>query len=131
MQRNSAEVVASIYSEWNNGEWGVEHFHPDVEWEMSSVTFDQAGRSRGREALMRYWRRFWAAWQPGARWEIEELEPIGEVQVLASGRLVVVGRSSGLQTEVAVFHVWTVTGNLVTQLLVFDNRESALNAAAR
>jgi hypothetical protein len=83
MQRSSGEVVASIYSEWNNGEWGVEHFHPDVEWEMSSVAFDQAGRSRGREALMRYWRRFWAAWQPGARWEIEELEPIGEAQVLA------------------------------------------------
>ena len=131
MQRNSGEVVASIYSEWNNGEWGVEHFHPDVEWEMSSVAFDQAGRSRGREALMRYWRRFWAAWQPGARWEIVELEPIGEAQVLASGRLLVVGRSSGLETEVAVFHVWTVKVDLVTQLLVFDDRESALNAAAR
>src|SRR5918992_3225843 len=107
MQRNSGEVVAAIYSQWNNGEWGVARFHPDVEWEMSSATFDQTGRSRGRDALMRYWRRFWAAWRPGARWEIEELESITEDQVLATGRLQVVGRSSGLETEVAVFHLWT------------------------
>ena len=131
MQRHPSEVVAAIYSEWNDGEWGVEHFHPDVEWEMSSAAFDQTGRSRGQEALMGYWRRFWAAWQAGARWEIEELESITEDQVLASGRLLVVGRSSGLETEVAVFHVWTVQDDLVTRLLVFDDRESALNAAAR
>ena len=80
---------------------------------------------------MRYWRRFWPAWQPGARWEIEKLEAIPEGNVLASGRLVVVGRSSGLETEVAVFHVWTVQDELVVRLLVFDERESALDAAAR
>ena len=129
MERNSAEVVAGIYSQWNAGEWGVEHFHPDVEWEMASSAFDQTGRARGRDALMRYWRKFWAAWQPGARWEIEKLESVTEEQVLASGRLLVVGRSSGLETEVAVFHLWTVHEELVVQLLVFDERESALDAA--
>ena len=98
---------------------------------MSSATFDQPGRSRGRQALMRYWRLFWAAWQPGARWEIEELQSLAEDQVLAAGRLLVVGRSSGLATDVAVFHVWTVQEERVVRLLVFDDRESALSAATR
>jgi hypothetical protein len=60
-----------------------------------------------------------------------KLESITEEQVLASGRLLVVGRSSGLETEVAVFHVWTVQDDLVVRLLVFDERQSALDAAAR
>lgn len=130
MQGGSAEVVDAIYARWNRGEWGLEHFHPDVEWEMSSATFDQSGRCRGRDALMRYWRRFWAAWQPGARWEIDEFDPLADDQVLAAGRLVVVGRSSGLPTDVAVFHLWTVQEERVVRLLVFDDRESALDAAA-
>src|SRR4051794_19429107 len=100
MQRSSAEVVTSIYEQWNDGEWDLEHFHPDVEWEMSSAAFDESGRSRGRDALMRYWRRFWGAWQPGARWEIEELDSLAENQLLAVGRLSVTGRSSGLPTDV-------------------------------
>ena len=129
MQRNSAEVVTAIYAQWNNGDWGLEQFHPDVEWEMSSAAFDQTGRSRGRDALMDYWRRFWGAWQPGASWEIEELSSLGEEQFLAAGRLLVVGRSSGLATDVAVFHLWTVDEERVVRLLVFDDRESALKAA--
>ncbi len=130
MQRNSAEVVTAIYEQWNNGRWGLEHFHPNVEWEMSSTTFDQSGRSRGRDALMRYWRRFWGAWQLGARWEIEELDPLAEDQVLATGRLRVVGRSSGVATDVAVFHLWTIQEARVVRLLVFDDRESALDAVS-
>jgi ketosteroid isomerase-like protein len=127
--RSPADVVTAIYAEWNRGEWGLEHFHPDVEWEMSSKTFDHSGRSRGRDALMRYWRRFWGAWQPGASWEVEELQPLAEDQLLAAGRLRVVGRSSGLAADVAVFHLWTVNDERVVRLLVFDDRESALSAA--
>ena len=48
---------------------------------------DQAGPTRGRDALLDYWRRFWAAWRPGARWEIEELRNFDDEQVLACGRL--------------------------------------------
>ena len=127
--RSPVEIVTTIYAEWNNGEWGLEHFHSDVEWEMSSTAFDQVGRSRGRDALMRYWHRFWGAWQPGASWEIEGLDPLADDQVLATGRLRVVGRSSGLPTDVAVFHLWTVEEERVVRLLVFDDSESALNAA--
>jgi ketosteroid isomerase-like protein len=130
MEPKAAEVVAAIYTAWNAGEWGLEHFHPNVEWELAGQgTIDQAGASRGRDSLLDYWRRFWAAWKPGARWEIEELERTAEDQVLASGRLLAVGRSSGLRTSAPVFHLWTVSESLVVHLRVCDDRETALNAA--
>ena len=122
------DVVRTLYAQWNAGEWGLEHFHPDVEWAASGEAFDETSPSRGRDALAAYWRRFWAAWRSGARWEIDEVESVDE-HVLACGRLRVVGRSSGLETEIAVFHLWTVRDELVVRLLSCDDREAALKAA--
>lgn len=62
-------------------------------------------------------------------WEIEELERVGEDQIFACGRLLTVGRSSGLETEVPVFHLWTIRDGLIVRLLVCDDRETALKAA--
>jgi ketosteroid isomerase-like protein len=132
MQWNARDVVAAIYSRWNEGDWGLEYFHPDVEWELTGGgTFDQAGESRGRNSLLEYWRRFWSAWKPGARWEIEVLEPLADDQFLASGRLRATGRSSGLATDTPLFHVWTVRDGLIVRLVVCDDRETALRAAGK
>lgn len=124
------ETVAAIYAGWNAGEWGLEHFHPDVDWELLGAgRLDQAGPARGRASLLDYWRRFWAAWRPGASWEIEELETMGDDRCLACGRLRAVGHSSGLESEIAFFHLWTVSDELVVRLLVCDDRETAMRAA--
>jgi ketosteroid isomerase-like protein len=130
VQRDPVHVVRSIYAAWNGGDWGIEHFHPDVEWEVTGAGgLDQVGRSHGRDALLSYWRRFWAAWKPGARWEIEQVERVSEDEILASGRLCVVGRSSGVETETPTFHLWTVRDGVVVRLLVSDERETALRAS--
>ena len=61
MQGNPVDVVRDIYEEWNAGEWAIELFHPDVEWELTAEgTIDQSGTFRGRDALLGYWQRFWA-----------------------------------------------------------------------
>jgi hypothetical protein len=100
MEPKAVEVVTAIYGAWNAGDWGLEHFHPNVEWELTGQgTIDQAGPSRGRDSLLDYWRRFWAAWKPGARWDIDKLERTAEDQVLASGHLHAVGRTSGARTS--------------------------------
>jgi ketosteroid isomerase-like protein len=129
MEPKAVEVVTAIYGAWNAGDWGLEHFHPNVEWELTGQgAIDQAGPSRGRDALLDYWRRFWAAWKPGARWDIDKLERTAEDQVLASGQLRAVGRTSGLRTSAPVFHLWTVRKGLIVRLLVCDDRETALKA---
>jgi ketosteroid isomerase-like protein len=128
MPQDATEVVSATYAAWNAGEWGLERFHPQVEGEFQGA-LDQAAPTRGRDALLDYWRRFWAAWRPGARWEIEELRNFDDEQVLACGRLRAVGRSSGVETSAPIFHLWTVREGLIVRLLVCDDRATALKAA--
>jgi ketosteroid isomerase-like protein len=130
MPREVLEVVTATYDSWNAGEWGQQRFHPDVEWELTGkAALDQAGPTRGRDALLDYWRRFWGAWKPGARWEVEELRHVGDEQVLACGRLRAVGRSSGVATSMPFFQLWTVREGLIVGLLICDDRATALEAA--
>jgi ketosteroid isomerase-like protein len=126
---DAGEVVSAIYAAWNAGEWGLEHFHPDVEWDFGKQTIDQTDAIRGREALLDEWRRFWGAWKPGARWEVEELRRLGEEQVLAVGRLHAIGRSSGIESSAPIFQLWTVREGLVVRFLGCDDRATALKAA--
>jgi ketosteroid isomerase-like protein len=130
MPGDALEVVTAAYAAWNAGEWGLEHFHPQVEWELiGEMTLDQAGPMRGRDALLDYWRRFWGAWKPGAAWEITELRRLGDEQVLACGRLRVVGRSSGVESSAPVFQLWTVREGLIVRFLGCDDRATAVKAA--
>jgi ketosteroid isomerase-like protein len=129
MPEEAIEVVTATYAAWNAGDWGLEHFDPDVKWELiGKMALDQVDTIRGRDALLNYWRRFWGAWKPGARWEIEELRRVGDEQVLAGGRLHAVGRSSGVESSAPVFHVWTVREGLIVRFLGCDDRATALEA---
>jgi ketosteroid isomerase-like protein len=126
-----AGVVAAIYAAWNAGDWGLGYLDPDLQWEfMGETALDQSGRMRGREALLAYWRRYWGAWKPGARWDVDEFECLGGGQVLACGRLHAVGRSSGAAVSAEVAQLWTVQRGLVVRLLSCEDRAAALQAAA-
>jgi ketosteroid isomerase-like protein len=128
--RDAIEVVSATYAAWNAGDWGLERIHPHIEWELTGkAALDQNGPTRGRDALLDYWRRFWGAWKPGAPWEIEELLPLGHEQVLACGRLRAAGRSSGVEVSAPFFQLWTVREGLIVRLLICDDRATALKAA--
>jgi ketosteroid isomerase-like protein len=96
MPEDAIEVVTATYAAWNAGDWALERFHPDVEYELvGKWALDQNGTIRGRDELFDYWRRFWGAWRPGARWGIKDFQRLSEEQVLACGQLHAVARSSG------------------------------------
>jgi len=117
MRAEPDEVVRSIYTACNEGDWALEHFDPDVEWELS-VLIDDPGRSRGRDELVANWRRFWAAWKPGGQWEVEELARLDADRVRAGGRLRAVGRSTGIEMRTPFAHLWTVRDGVVVELVV-------------
>src|SRR5882672_1608288 len=118
------EVVAAIYAAWNTGEeWGLEYFHPEVEWEsVGPGAFELDGTMHGRDSLLAYWRHFWGAWRPGARWEIEELLSLPDDRVLACGWMRAVGRTSGAEVKSDVAQLWTVRDGLVVRLLIGEDR---------
>lgn len=127
MQPDPVEVVRAIYAAWNAGEWALERFHPDVEWELTAEgSIDETGASRGRDALLDYWRRFWDAWEPGARWQIDEIELVEEDRVVACGRLRASGRSSGIEMTTPVFQSWTVREGVVERLVIGADRAAAM-----
>lgn len=130
MPPDAIEVVTATYAAWNAADWGIERFHPEVEWNMGQMSLDQTGQARGRNALLAYWHRFWGAWRPGSRWEIEELRSLDDEQVLACGVLHAVGRSSGVETSAPIFQLWTVREGLIVGLLVCNDRAMALQAAS-
>ena len=128
MPSANLELVRSIYAAWNAADWGLEHFHPQVEWELSGL--DQTGRVTGRDGLLDYWRHYWGAWRPGSRWEVLELTCIGDSQVLAWARVQAVGRSSGVTVDAPLAQLWTVRDGLIVLLRNFQDRATALEAAA-
>jgi ketosteroid isomerase-like protein len=131
MQPDPVDVVTAVYATWNAGEWALERFHPDVEWELTAEgSIDEAGPSRGRDALLDYWRRFWDAWKPGARWEIDEIEQIGADRVVACGRLRASGRSSGIEMTTPVFHGWMIRDGIVQRLVVGADRAAAVRGVS-
>src|SRR5437870_2725758 len=126
MPPDAIEVVTATYAAWNAGEWALERFDLEVEWELiGRFALDQPGPTHGRDAVLDYWRRFWGAWTPGARWEIDELRRLGDEQVLAVGQLRAVGRSSGVELSGPVFHLWTVRAGLIVRFLGCDDRATA------
>jgi ketosteroid isomerase-like protein len=130
MASDAIEVVRTTYAAWNRGDWGLEHFHPEVEFEiLGKAALDQSGRIHGRDALLGYWRRFWGAWKPGARWEIEEFRRLDDERILACGRLRAVGRSSGIESDIPVFQIWTVRDGLIVQIISCNDLATALKAA--
>jgi ketosteroid isomerase-like protein len=131
MPEGAIEVVSATYAAWNAGAWGLERFDPHVECELiGGAGFDQPDAMHGRDALLGFWKRFWVAWKPGARWDIDELQRLDDEQVLACGRLHATGRSSGIETRTPVFQVWTVREGLIVRFVSCDDRAAALAAAA-
>jgi ketosteroid isomerase-like protein len=131
MPEEAIEVVTATYAAWDTGDWGLERFHPDVEFNLiGNAGFDQPDTIHGRDALLDYFKRFWGAWRPGARWDIKEFLRLGDEQVLACGNLHATGRSSGIETSAAIFHLWTVRDGLIVRLVGCDDRATALAAAS-
>jgi ketosteroid isomerase-like protein len=124
-----AEIVRAVYDTWNGGDWGLERFHPDVEFQViGGGSLDQLAPTRGHDSLLDYFRRFWSAWREGAQW-VDEVRGLEAGMVLASGRLKVVGRSSGIRTEIPFTHLWTVRNGLVVRLLAGEDPDDVLGNA--
>jgi ketosteroid isomerase-like protein len=132
MAEEAIDVIGAMYAAWNAGDWGEERMHPDLEWEIAGKgAIDQSGPAQGRDGLLAYWRRFWGAWQPGGRWELDELRELDGGQILACGTLHAVGRSSGVESATRVAHLWCVRDGVIVRLFAGDDRAQALEAAGR
>jgi ketosteroid isomerase-like protein len=127
---SNVETIRAIYARWSDGDFtgGVDHLDPGIELVMGPA-FPDAGTYSGLDGLRSYTRGFLEPWER-ITIEAEELIDAGDC-VVAAVMQRGVGEGSGIETELAYFHVWTLRDGKVTRLDTVRDRAAALEAAER
>ena len=106
------------------------HYAEDVELFVDSDAFFQRGTFRGKDAVGRWFGDWFATFEPGYRFEIEESRELGEwVLLVAShrGR----GRASGVEVSGRTGYVYGVRDGRVRHVELHPTREAALAVIER
>ena len=109
------------------GTW-VELWHPKIEWDASSHPLpDLAGICRGRQATLRWWRRWLDAWE-AVQVEYELVEAGDRVVGLFHQRMR--GHYTGIDVASGNYAmVFTFRDGLIVQAKFYARRSEALEAA--
>jgi uncharacterized protein len=126
MAQDNVQIVRRGYEHFNrSGEADYSVLDPEVVYDLSRRTFDPLV-FRGHEGVRDFLtlvREQWAS----RRMEPQELIDAGD-KVVASVRLVGVGKQSGVETTANAAHVWTLREGKIVRLTVFQTMEEALEA---
>ena len=101
--------------------------HPDLEWQEDPAS-PEAGAHHGRDGFERFLRS-WLESFDDFRIEPEEIIEDGDrliALVYQSGK----GRTSGVEVEVRIAHVWTVQDGRAVRWRSYPSRERALESKA-
>jgi ketosteroid isomerase-like protein len=126
MSQEKIERLRALYSGWAQGNFraGGELLAPDVIFEPMS---DGHEAYIGREAVAEQMREFLAQWSE-FRVEAQEMVEVGET-VLVTERQYGKGKSSGIETEMTFYAVWTFRDGLAVRIRWESDRARALEAA--
>src|SRR5215203_2231660 len=98
--------------------------HPDIEWHEPGPS-PEAGTHRGRDTFERFFRGWLESFE-GFRVEPERVVRRGD-QLVAVVRQTGAGRSSGVQVETRLAHVWTVADGKAVRWEAIAEPEAALD----
>jgi uncharacterized protein len=128
--RESVEVVRRFLEALARGnvEAALEFCDPDVEVEESPRWPDRR-TYRGHEGAMQAYQTMLEAFED-VRFEIEDFIEVGD-QVVMCLKVYGRGKESGVETDARIAHLYTVEGEKITRLRVYDDRDEAQQAAER
>lgn len=123
------EVLKPVYEQWSRGNFRpvTDAYGPDLEWGWSEEFPGIAGVERGAEGQserLLTWLSTWEHW----RVEVEEYRTNGDF-VVALCRYIGRGKGSGVDVDTPGAHLWTVKDGRAVRMVVFSDRERALEAA--
>jgi ketosteroid isomerase-like protein len=126
MSRENVATIQRIFDRWRAGDFALDAFDSDVEWDVS--TMPDGGVYRGRAAVGRYLRKWAGTWDE-YQLTLERLIDAGDYVVAftrESGR----GRASGVPMAAGEWAMlFVVRKGLVVQWKDFLDRSEALKAA--
>lgn len=130
MSKQNVEVVRDQFAAVNERDFprAMGHYAEDVVLLVDRDAFVEAGRFEGREAVGRWFGSWFATFEPGYRFEIEEARDLGDRVLLVashSGR----GRSSGAEVRGLTGYLYGLRDGRITRVELFADRAGALEAA--
>ena len=102
-------------------------YHPEIEWDVSeSPVPDIGGVYRGKDAVLRFWRQWLAAWE-AVEFEYELVDAGDRVVLLVDQRMR--GRSTGIEVPIGKYaQVATFRDGLMVHWKLYMSQEEALEA---
>jgi ketosteroid isomerase-like protein len=128
MASESVELVRSIYTAWERGDFSsADWAHPEIEF----VFADGAVRDSwtGLAGMAKAWREYLSAWER-YRVEADEFRELDDDRVLVFVYQYGRGKTSGMELQhmrmkgTSVFHI---RAGKVTRLVIYGNRDLALS----
>ncbi|HEX2358945.1 MAG TPA: nuclear transport factor 2 family protein [Solirubrobacterales bacterium] len=131
MSQQNLDVVLDQFAAVNGRDWdrAMGHYAEDVQLFADPEAFLQGGTFEGREAVGRWFGDWFATFEPGYHFDIDETRDLGDVVVLIAshrGR----GRTSGVEVHGTTGYVYTVRGGKVVRLELYGGRRETFEAAA-
>jgi ketosteroid isomerase-like protein len=127
MSEQNVEIVERVFERWGEGDFraGVDVLDPHVVLVLGRE-FPDAGAYFGVDGVNAYMRGFLEPWTH-LTMEAEELVAAGD-SVLVSVRQRGVGTTSGVETELRYFQLWSFRGGKVIRMESTRDRAEALEA---
>jgi hypothetical protein len=101
--------------------------HPEFEASTPPGLAAEPDTYRGHEGVRRYFASFYEAMD--RIWlDADEFRQVGD-KVLMHGKLWTRGRSTGLETSIEAFLLWTIRDELIVRVEIFASEEEALTAS--
>ena len=128
MSQENVEVVSKIYEAFAAGdiESLLSRVDPEIEFDLSDRLPDE-GLHRGREAYRQFLKRTFELWAD-FRVEVGELLDAGDA-VVALIHTSATGRTSGIEIDERVGHIFWLRDETPFRFKVFSDRKDALEAA--
>jgi len=130
MSQENVDVVRDQFAAVNERDFprAMSSYAEDVVLVVDADAFLESGTFTGRDAVGRWFGNWFATFEPGYRFEIDEVRDLGDSVLLIathSGR----GRTSGAEVHGQTGYLYGLRGGEITHVQLFSSGVAALDAA--
>jgi ketosteroid isomerase-like protein len=130
VSQENIEIVCDQFAAVNERDFprAMGHYAEDVELVVDREAFLEGGTFSGRHPVGQWFADWFATFEPGYHFDIEETRDLGDVVVLVAthrGR----GRTSGVEVKGRTGYVYRLREGKVVRVELYPSRAAALEAA--
>ena len=130
MAQGNTEVVRDFFAATNEGDFdrAIAYYRDDIELVVPGDAFLQGGTYKGRDAVGRWFGDWFRTFQPGYRFDLEEVLDLGDVVLVVAahqGR----GRTSGAEVHKTTGYLYRIRDGEIARIELFAGRDEARKAA--